>query len=381
MRLSFIIIFILLFPFSKVAQTNFELSGYVVDLPIYQPAKEISLFDLDEQYFNLTRARLKPTFYLGDYSRLNVEYEINALYLSESNFGIFELTSTSSRRQIIDMNWNIVEENNFMLSHFIDRLSFRQEFNVGNIEIGRQRIAWGSGRIWNPTDLFNPINPANFSKIEKDGADAISSMIYMGNFTDLNLVFNPNKKIGKSNYGFRFRTNYNQYDLAVIGGYFDERPVAGLDIAGNLFDAGVRGEGIISFKSENSQDTYLRFILGIDYQFTPELYSLIEYQYNGEGKTDEHQYELFRLVEGEILNLNKNYLASSINYKITPLLISNIINITNLNDGSGYFGISFNYSVTADIYVIFGSQIAFGGDFDEYSYYPDAFYFQGEFYF
>ncbi len=373
---------ILLFLFLPLkAQVDFEMSGYAVNMSIFQPAKDLKIFKLDDQYFNLTRLRLRPTIHFGNDSRINLQYEINSLYLSEASFGLFDFNSVSSRRQITDLNWQIVNEDHFVSKHYIDRLSFNQQLSWGYVEIGRQRISWGTGRIWNPTDLFNPINPANFTKIEKDGADAVSTMIYFGRFTDLNIVYNPTNDFKQSNYGFRFRTNYAEYDFAVIGGYFDDRIVGGFDFAGNLFEAGVRGEGIISFNKNYGSDNFTKFILGADYQFTPELYALIEYHFNGEGKTDPKKYELSRLTSGEILNLSKNYLNTTIRYQISPLLNLSFSNTSNLNDGSGYLGISGNYSLTEDFYILAGSQISYGAEFDEYWYYPNAFYLQGEFYF
>lgn len=363
------------------AQIGFEFSGYAVNMPIYQPAKDLNIINLNNQFFDLTRLRLRPTINFGNRSRIDLQYEINSLYKSESGFGLFNLNSVSGRRQIGELNWTLIDEENFTVNHFIDRLSFRQEFNFGNIEVGRQRISWGTGRIWNPTDLFNPINPANFAKIEKDGADAISAMFYFGSFTDLNIVYNPTNDFNFSNYGFRFRTNYAEYDIAVIGGYFDKRIVAGLDFAGNLLEAGIRGEGIISFDNDNSSDNFLKFILGADYQFTPEIYAVIEYHFNGEGKSDETEYELNRLINGEIINLSKNYFYSGINYIATPLLTFTLANNINLDDKSGYFAFSGNYSVTSDFYLTAGSQISYGNELDEYWYFPNAFYLQGEFYF
>jgi len=374
-------IFLFLFLAELSAQVDYDLSGYVVNMPIYQPAKNLGIVNLKDQYLDLTRFRLRPTLYIGNNSRFNLEYEINSLYLSQSGFGLFNLNSVSTRRQLGKLNWNIVEKDHFIVNHFVDRLTFRQDFDFGNIEIGRQRISWGTGRIWNPTDLFNPINPANFAKIEKDGADAVSAMIYLGNFTDLNIVYNPTNDFRSSNYGFRFRTNFAGYDVSVVGGYFDDRIVTGLDFAGNLFDAGIRGEGILSFNKDNSSDNYAKFILGADYQFTPDLYAMIEYHFNGEGKTNPSNYELSRLINGEIINLNKNYLYATINYQLTPLFTIMLSNNINLNDNSGYIGINGNYSLTENFYLSGGAQISYGSEFEEYWYYPNAYYLQGEFYF
>ncbi len=365
------------------AQYNIEFSGYVVDLPIYQSTNKdlAQLFNIDQNSFlNLTRVRLRPTFCLWNNARINLEYEISGFYHGELGGFLIEQPEKTNR-QLVDLTWNPINKKNYSLIHFIDRFYFRQGFDFGSVEIGRQRISWGTGRIWNPTDLFNPINPATYYKLEKDGADVISLRYIFGNFTDLNIVYNPQGKINNSNYGFRFRTNFDTYDFSLVGGYFDQRIVAGCDFAGNFFEAGVHGEGIISMNKNNISKNFAKFIIGADYQFTPLLYGLVEYHYNGEGKTNKFNYEFDRLLKGEILNLNRNYLAETISYQVTPLFTTSLTNITDLNDGSGYFSLTGNYSVTENFYMNAGTQFTFGDKFSEYWYYPSSFYLEGEFYF
>ncbi|MBL7128915.1 MAG: hypothetical protein ISS16_08015 [Ignavibacteria bacterium] len=372
------------------AQSDFSFSGYVVDLPIYQFPKE-STFDslnkIEEQFLNLTRARFRSEYKLWSDARFNLEYEIDALYYSSSDDFEFSM-SGKSNRQLFNLTWIPVKEKHINITHFIDRLYFRQGFDFGNVIIGRQRISWGTGRIWNPTDLFNPINPAVFYKIEKDGADAVSFKYTFGNFTDINLVFNPQEKIKNSNYGFRFRTNIKEYDMSIMGGSFseevdshDRRFVTGLDFAGNLFNAGLRGEGIISINEDDSEDKFITFILGVDNQFTSRIYALLEYHYNGEGKTDKSEYDFTRLVKGEIQNLSKNYIYAGGMYQVYPLLNLSIGNITNLNDGSGFMNFLGTYSVTEDFYVDLGAQITYGVELSEYWYYPISLYLEMEYYF
>ncbi|MFC2133465.1 hypothetical protein ACFLR4_04995 [Bacteroidota bacterium] len=365
------------------AQFDLAFSGYAFDLPIYSSSNEqiAQMFNMEKnQFVNLTRIRLRPTLYMWDGARINIEYEISSVY-SASSGNIFFSATGINRRQLIDLTWTPVTGNNFTISHFIDRFYFRQGFEFGNIIIGRQRISWGTGRVWNPMDLFNPISPTTFYKLEKDGADAVAAKIYLGDFTDLNLVFNPQKKIKNSNYGFRFRTNFSEYDVSMMGGYFDSRYVVGLDFAGNLSEAGIRSEGIYSIDDINSENNFIKFILGIDYQFTPELYTLLEYHFNGEGYTDKLQYQFDRLIMGEILNLSKNYLATSAMYQLTPLINVTLSNNINLNDSSGFISIIGNYSITSDIFLNLGTQLFYGDEFTEYWYYPNSFYFQAEIYF
>ena len=166
-----------------------------------------------------------------------------------------------------------------------------------------------------------------------------------------------------------------------MGGSFDNRIVGGLDFAGNLGQAGIRGEGIISIDKNNSSNKYVKFILGADQQFTSKLYGMIEYQFNGEGKTDKSKYEFARLIKGEIINLNRNYIFSSLSYELTPLFTVGLSNNTNLNDGSGFIGGTGNYSLTENFYLNFGLQITYGSLDSEYWYYPNSIYLEGEFYF
>lgn len=386
--LKLLCISMLLFPALSAAQIDYEITGYITDLPIYQRNNEYfsEQSGMDRNNFvNVNRVRIRPQIYLGHRSRVNIEYEIASLYFnSPSQFN--RLSSGKTNRQITDLSWNAVNRDKLVLNHFIDRLYFRYGFDFGNITIGRQRISWGTGRIWNPTDLFNPINPVDFSKLEKDGADAVSFTWNIGNFTDLELVYNPvddntSDRI-KTNFGGRFRTNYAEYDLSVMSGRFDDNFIAGMDFAGNLFDAGIRGEGIYNLgENSGTGDDYIKFILGLDYQFTPDFYALIEYQYNGEGKTDKTEYEILRLIGGEILNLSRNYICISAQYLATPLLNLNLSNTFNLNDKSGYISAMGTYSLDDNLDLTAGLQTTFGDNFTEYWIYPSSLYLKFDYYF
>lgn len=364
------------------AQIEFQFSGYVVNLPICERenASAAQLFNLDQnQILDLTRLRLRPSLLLWDGATIALEHEVTGLYHSNSLSEF--LTTTTLRRQLLDLRWDPVNEAHFTASHFVDRLYFRQNLQSASLIIGRQRIAWGTGRIWNPTDLFNPINPASFEKLEKDGADAISLKYYFASFTDLELVYNPEDHFKRWNGAFRFLTNYREYDVSVMGGYFDNRLLAGGDFAGNFFDAGLRGEGIFSADRNSLSRSFVKFILGLDYQFTAKLYGLIEYQYNGEGQTEENKYELQRLFTGEILNLNRNYLFVDVTYQIHPLVNTAIGFNLNLNDGSGFLSPVVTYSMQSNVDVSFGGLVVFGKERSEYWYYPASLYLKGTQYF
>ncbi len=379
---NFLFISFILFS-TSFAQIDYDFSGYINEFPMVQIVNQSlsELYGIDKSFaLNLTRVRLRPVLNFGDNGRLNIEAE-SAIFYYQNLTGFFSANAAKSPRQVVNMKWLIKNDNNVSALNFIDRLYYRQGFDWGNIIIGRQRISWGTGRIWNPVDLFNPLNPTTFYKIEKDGADAVSLKYYLGDFSDLNIVFNPAEKIGDSNAGIRLRSNFGENDVSFITGRFDKKIVAGFDYAGNLSDAGIRAEGLFSFGEKKKSQNNFKLIAGADYQFTPDFYALAEYHYNGEGKTDKTKYEFDRLLKGEILNLNKNYLALSGMYQLTPLLNSTFFFISSLNDKSSFYGLTFNYSYSDNLYLNLGGQYFSGSSFTEYWYYPNSAYLQVEYYF
>jgi hypothetical protein len=122
-------------------------------------------------------------------------------------------------------------------------------------------------------------------------------------------------------------------------------------------------------------------IFGADYQWTPELYTLAEYHHNGEGKSDRTSYELFRLIDGDILNLSRDYLALQAMYQVHPLVTASVSTIGNLNDGSRFFAGMVSYSLTENSALTLGGQIFTGDQFTEYWYYPGSVFLKGELYF
>lgn len=360
-------------------QTEWAFSGYWVNLPIYQTANDLTIFRSEAAFLDLNRLRLRPTLYVGESGRLALEYEATLLYQSAGLF--FSPTTVQTGRQVVDARWTPVNEAHWQITHFIDRLYWRQDFAFGNVVIGRQRVAWGTGRIWNPTDLFNPINPAAFDKIEKDGADLLTTQIYLGNFTDITLVVNPRERLRDTNAGFRFRSNYRTYDLALVGGYFDRRVVIGGDFAGNLLNAGFRGEAIGSLDPDAPADFFSKFILGLDYQFTARLYALLEYQHNGQGRRDQRRYDLPALIEGRIINLAQNYLFGQAQVQLHALVNGGLGWNGNLDDGSGFFSLNLSYAYRSSIDVQMGGLIFYGDMLDEYWYYTPTAFLRGTIYF
>jgi len=363
------------------SQVDLKFSGYVANFPIYQILKEplATLTSSDRiQFVDVSRVRLRPSLDLSSNAFLMLEYEINATYFSSP---ILFLTQPQTRGQLADLTWNPDIGTHWSAVHYVDRLYLRQSSSIGDFTIGRQRISWGTGRVWNPTDLFNPINPTSFSKIEKDGVDAVLGKFVLGNFSDLSIVWNPIEEFRRSNTGGRLRTNIGGYDVSLVGGLFDERRIIGADFAGNIWDAGLRGEAIVSASRGSWRDNFVKYIIGVDNQFTQKLYAMAEFLYNGEGKSRPSEYEFQRLISGQILNLGREYLTGLVSYLVHPLATFSVSTTYAFTDCSGFLSATFAYSASDEAALTLGGQVFYGDEFDEYWWYPSTLYLRGDWFF
>jgi len=381
MRLRNTMAVLLLAASGASAQWEPDFSGYVVTMPAYLRlnADIAGASGLDrDQLANVTRLRLRPSLTIPWDALFEVEYEMSGLIQSADQPLLVEQRDIG--RQVLDLRWTIAESDHYAVIHFIDRLVYRQRASIGQLDIGRQRISWGTGRIWNPTDLFNPINPVNFAKIEKDGADAVSAKVFLGTLSDVQAVWNPAEN-APANYGVRFRSHVRTFDFSVLGGYFDSAPVAGFDLAGDLGESGVRAEFLYTGLIASDVERYAKLIAGADHQFTPELYGLLEYHFNGAGTSDRQAYDIEGLFSGSILNVARHYIAGMASYLVHPLVTVSIMGTLNIDDASQFYSATASYSAANELVLGAGVQLFAGDMGDEFWYYPFTTYLKLDFYF
>jgi hypothetical protein len=375
-QLRTVLIFVAITP--AVAVGQWSLDGYVATFPtaLNRQASFARLLGGEaHSVAELTRLRLRPSVEVDDRTYVRMEVEVAALYVSSTGamFG-----PESPRGQLVDLTWEPVKQEHWSVTQGIDRLFVKTMVGPLDVTVGRQRIAWGAGRTWNPTDLFNPINPASFSKIEKDGVDAMQATARIGDLSDLSAVWNPQRH-GRSSGALRARTNWEGFDGAVMAGRYEDRWVFGGDITGSIWDAGVRAEAI--HVSTDHGGAYQRWIIGVDNQFTGRWYGMAEFLWNGEGVAEPTRYELGRLLAGQILHVAQRYMVVQSSYLIHPLVTAQASLLKNLDDGSGIAGGTLSVSLTDEAAVALGCQVTFGRPWTEYWLYPSSAYLRADLFF
>jgi hypothetical protein len=183
-----------------------------------------------------------------------------------------------------------------------DRVELRHELYRGYLlyeaehveaTLGRQRIPWGVGRLWNPIDRFNAVGPLAVEGDQSAGVDALDARWLFSGFTYLELVVAPLREPRDGSYALRLHGVWRDVDYSVMGGIFEEAPTVGVDLASNLGDAAVRLEAVfaspvrevwkLGTPSPEAPSDYWQLVLSIDYLFDVGngVYTLVEHLYNG----------------------------------------------------------------------------------------------------
>lgn len=123
-----------------------------------------------------------------------------------------------------------------------DRLWAQWQHGRWNLRVGRQRINWAVALNWNPNDWFNAWNFLDFDYEERPGADALRVQYRTGSFSALDVAVSPARDKKQWIGAARFSGNFRQYDWQAQAGVYRNRLAAGLGWAGNLGQAGFKGE-------------------------------------------------------------------------------------------------------------------------------------------
>jgi hypothetical protein len=108
--------------------------------------------------------------------------------------------------------------------------------------VGRQRIAWGVGRLWNPIDRFNAVPPLAIEGDQSPGVDALEGRWVFSGFTYLQAVYAPGTRSDDASYALRFAGVARDVDYSLVAGVFEKALALGFDLAANLGDGAFRLE-------------------------------------------------------------------------------------------------------------------------------------------
>jgi len=271
---------------SQKLNPSFSLNGYVKYLPAYM---DYSFFESENNH--LIHNRINFRGYFGDNLSIGLELR-NRVFFND-------IPSIQGDDGLVNMSYFIVREDNFVFNSMIDRLWLKYQKDKIEISIGRQRVNWGVNTIWNNNDLFNAYNFIDFDYIERPGSDVVR-FIYTGdNLSSFELVYMPNERKGYALAGL-YKLNSFGYDFQLLAANYFNDIVLGGGWAGNIKNAGFKGELSYFFDKENIENS-LSFSSSLDYSTKNGFYFLGSYLYNSNGMNESNFLSL--------ININANVLS------------------------------------------------------------------------
>jgi len=376
---------------SSAQMSDLEIGGYAKDLLTYTDGPtEIEGFALDiGKWQNTVQVRLNASWYATN--TLTITSQARHMFTYQNNMKTLrafqDLVSTDS--YYFDFKWNWLEKNDTYGFSEIDRLYV--DWYMADLEViaGRQRIAWGTCLVWNPTDLFNPFDILDFDYEERPGTDAVHVQYYTGPLSQFNLAITPGRESNDVIYAGRYTTNRWNYDFAFIAGRQRNSLRLGVNWAGQLADGGFRGEILysdpdLSYTTINLQtltwaqvhltEPYLTAALSYDYTFPNSFYIHTEYLYNGLGTTEKAGLRRFDIIYTGELTPARQSVFQEFAYQLTPLLRADLFIIFNPNDLSWIAAPSLQYSLATNWEVYLLAFPSGGEQGTEYGGYPTQYF-------
>jgi len=264
------------------------------------------------------------------------------------------------------------------------RLYGGYEDGKNRVVVGVQNISMGVGRIWTPTNLFNPKKSYALEPDEVFGVAGISYTRYLDDTSHVSIVISQ-KKDDSFKYGARYKAFLDFADFAVDGVSSDDTKMLGFEVEGNLADTGVelRSEGAyiknslyVSLNTKEEKEFY-QAVLGADYGFVNGVTAVIEAFYSSQKFSNN---ELLLNLDSEILSnlvYSKFYTGLTLSYNINIFLDGSLLYIESFNDKKSRF-ISPSLSYTLNDYNLFsiGALIQNGDKKSDFGRFENTYYFK-----
>jgi hypothetical protein len=364
---------------------TFDLKGQFKNIFIYQEkenyyGKNMLTQETKKLYTNISRIRLSPELKYADNLILHIDYDnemINSNYHKTNEFSAY--WRSNQYNDLLDLSYELSYSENVFYRTKFHRAYLKMIISNLTLTAGRQQIRFGSGKLWNPLDILNPVNPTLVEGAEEQkGTDAIRADYYFGETTELSLVYDQKRyendpqelKYTHSNSLARLKTSFGEHDIAVLGGRVAKRKTFGADFATIILDGILRGS--IIYSKPQTEDSFLQAGAGYDYTFENSFSVLAEYFYNENSLNDNDDLktiytsntgmtisqENYYVVANQFITYNKHYAGLALGYDFHPLLRGDVLFICDIQGKGMFVNPLLKLNVSDNIDLSFGALLA-----------------------
>jgi hypothetical protein len=335
----------------------------------------------DETIFSLNnRTRLSSSLGINSSFSVISAYEISLRHqspsISATGLDLSANTAGNASYRVTDLRARLhPESDNSALKtgvfQNLDRLFVKYRASSFDAYIGRQAVSWGSAHVISPMDVIVPYRADSLDTEERYGVDAVRVRFPSGMAGELDMgyIFGEDALPENSAAFVRGKAYVEKTDVSLLAMKFKDNVLLGFDLTRGIGGAGfwwesayVLVDGLAS--GVQRADDYFRSSVGFDYSFTGELYSYIEYHYNGAGTCDAGKYlaksQGPAFTEGAVYLLGESYIAPGAAYTLTPLISLSGQLLSNLNDSSMLATLNCEYNIFENMYVSAGGYSGIG---------------------
>jgi hypothetical protein len=289
-----LIMLAMVFVFSNQLSAQNEkvaVSGYVKNMqtvlffndsyPTLQPGVFKDTVFLDE----LIHQRLNLNWYINDKFTFKAGWR-NRIFLgdlvkSDPNYG---KQIDDSSNDYIDLSALVIDKPSVVWHSVLDRLYLEYSSGDWEVRVGRQRVNWGINTVWNPNDVFNAFSFTDFDYEERPGSDAIRVKYYTSFASSIEIAAKAADNIEEAVIAGLWKFNKWEYDFQLLAGYVKEDLVFGGGWAGNIKNAGFKGEfSWFTPLEDTMEESAFAATIGVDYSFANSLYLTGGALYNSMG--------------------------------------------------------------------------------------------------
>ncbi|MEA3371463.1 MAG: hypothetical protein U9Q40_09015 [Campylobacterota bacterium] len=264
------------------------------------------------------------------------------------------------------------------------RLYGGYEDSQNRVVLGLQNISMGVGRIWTPTNLFNP---KNIYALEPDETFGVAALLYTRHLSDTSEItlITSQKEDESFKYAARYTAFLDFSEIAIDMLSSNETTMIGLELEANLADSGVEVRSEVAYirnsfnnpLNTTQEIAFTQAIVGADYGFENGVTLIGEALYSSESFTYN---ELLLNLDSEILpNLvySKFYTALSLSYSFNIFLDGSLIYIESFNDkNSRFVSPTLNYTLNDYNSFMLGAMMQDGERGSEFGELKNSYYFK-----
>jgi hypothetical protein len=357
-RLSLSIFIIALFSRPAEAQQTglFSFQGYLKNLAGWTADPAIALGPTPGHFQNIIHDRLNFRAYPSPSLVLACDVRTQLLYQENLNPDRNYVEQIRQAEDIFNFSHVLLEGRDAVLVTQVDRLYLDWTSGPLRITAGRQRIAWGTALVWNPTDIFNPYSILDFDYEERPGVDGFRAQYFTGPTSKIELSAAPGESSRESRIAGLVRFNLWEYDFNFMGGLLHGGYFAGMSWAGQVARGGFRGELRWTGNQEVWDSpilpagtlSYLTASLSADYTFSNSIYLHAEALFNGDGAKENAGLRWPAAQARLELSPSRWSLYGEVSGDITPLLRGSMFSLINPLDGSLIVVPSLTWSIVTD---------------------------------